>query len=241
MAERHRDVCILQPGYMPWLGYFDQAKLADVFVMYDDVQFDKNGWRNRNRACGPKGPVWLTVPVLHSGRTGQLVRDVEIGAGDWVRRHLGTLRACYARAPYFKDVFLPVEALLRSGKYRRLVDLNHDVHTLLAGMLGVAENRVYASELGVPALGRTERLVDICRRLKATRYISSDASRVYMREELWRHAGIELVYQNFPNPPYPQYGAFVPRLSAIDALMWCGPEAARLVGISHAKDKAPPS
>jgi WbqC-like protein family len=68
---------VLQPGYLPWLGYFDLLNKADVFVHYDDVQFDKHGWRNRNRVKGPKGAIWLTVPVLHSGRMGQLILDVD--------------------------------------------------------------------------------------------------------------------------------------------------------------------
>src|SRR5436305_11804238 len=96
---------VLQPGYLPWLGYFDLMHKADVFVHYDDVQFDKHGWRNRNRIKGPNGEVWLTVPVLHTGRFGQSVLEVEIDERqNWQRRHLATLTQSYARAPFIERV-----------------------------------------------------------------------------------------------------------------------------------------
>jgi hypothetical protein len=101
---------VLQPGYLPWLGYFDLMRRADVFVHYDDVQFDKHGWRNRNRVKGPKGGVWLTVPVRHSGRSGQPIRDVEIDhRQDWERKHVATISQLYARAPFL------LARLLREG------------------------------------------------------------------------------------------------------------------------------
>ncbi len=238
MPETHRDVCILQPGYFPWLGYFDQAKMADVFVLYDDIQFDKGGWRNRNRILFDGKPMWLTVPVLQSGRFGQTVRDVQIAGEQWPRKHLGTLRACYGRAPFFGEIYPAIEAHLLGRTYRWLVDLNRDIHTLFCTLLGVPENTCYSSTLGVPFHGRTQRLVDICRSRNATRYISADASRSYMQEELWRSAGIDLVYQSYPHPIYAQFGKpFVSHLSAIDALMFCGPAARAFVGISHDKHR----
>src|SRR5258708_29729829 len=98
---------VLQPGYLPWLGYFDLLKKADVFVHYDDVQFDKHGWRNRNRVKGPKGAVWLTVPALHGGRGPQSILDVEIDNRQrWRRKQLSTLDHLYSRAP-FSTPYLP--------------------------------------------------------------------------------------------------------------------------------------
>src|SRR6202040_536730 len=98
---------VLQPGYLPWLGYFDLLKKADVFVHYDDVPFDKHGWRNRNRVKGRKGAMWLTVPVRHSGRAGQSILGVEIdNRQNWRRKHLSTIGQLYAHAPYV-DAILP--------------------------------------------------------------------------------------------------------------------------------------
>jgi WbqC-like protein family len=115
---------VLQPGYLPWLGYFDLLQKADVFVHYDDVQFDKHGWRNRNRVKGPKGAIWLTVPVFHSGRTGQSILDVEIDdRPDWRRKHLSTVAQSYARAPFI-DTVLPRLRNIIERPWLRLVDLD---------------------------------------------------------------------------------------------------------------------
>lgn len=240
MSERHRDVCILQPGYLPWLGYFDQAKCADTFVLYDDVQFDKHGWRNRNRILMAGRPLWLTVPVAHSGRFGQLVRDTRIVPGSWASKHAKSIRQAYAKAPFFKDVFPAFEAYLLGKSYEWLVELDVDGHRLFGNFLGLARNTVFSSELGVQSDNRTQRLVDICTKLGASRYISSDASAEYMEDERWRLAGVDLVYQRYPHPRYDQNGdGFVSHLSALDALMYAGPRAtAGFVGISHRKERA---
>ena len=116
-----RTVVILQPGYLPWLGFFDQMRRADVFVHYDDVQFDKHGWRNRNRVKGPWAePHWLTVPVRHRGWPN--LQDVEIdNRGPWARKHVATLAHFYASAP-FLDRYLPELAELLERRWERLVD-----------------------------------------------------------------------------------------------------------------------
>jgi WbqC-like protein family len=99
---------LLQPGYMPWLGYFDLLQKADVFVHCDDVQFDKHGWRNGTRVKRPKGAIWLTVPVFHSGRGGQLILDVEIDdRQDWRRKHLSTVASCSAHEGLMGRLALP--------------------------------------------------------------------------------------------------------------------------------------
>jgi hypothetical protein len=142
---------VLQPGYLPWLGYFDLLKKADVFVHYDDVQFDKHGWRNRNRVKGPKGAVWLTVPVRHSGRSGQSILNVEIDdRQDWRRKQLSTVGQLYARAP-FTDTVLPQLRNIIERPWLRLVDLDLALIDWLAVEIGIATPRHRASELGLAA------------------------------------------------------------------------------------------
>ena len=105
---------ILQPGYLPWLGFFEQLQRADVFVIYDDVQFDKRGWRNRNRVKGPDGPVWLTVPVIQKGRFRQKVTQVSIDNDyPWRRKHLEAIRRYYSRTPYFDRYFPELEEVIQ--------------------------------------------------------------------------------------------------------------------------------
>src|SRR5882672_7854264 len=117
-------VVILQPGYLPWLGFFDQFARSDVFVFYDDVQFDRRGWRHRNRIKAPTGAQWLTVPVLKKGRFTQAIRDTRIDTTyAWPHKHLGSLRACYARAPFFDSYYPALERVLGRG-WEFLVDLD---------------------------------------------------------------------------------------------------------------------
>jgi len=113
-----RTLVVLQPGYLPWLGFFDQMRRADAFIYYDDVQFDKHGWRNRNRVKAPDGrPHWLTVPVLHSGRNWPRILDVGIdNRTPWARKHVGTLRQFYSRAPHLERYLPELADAASSGR-----------------------------------------------------------------------------------------------------------------------------
>ena len=119
-------LAVLQPGYLPWLGFFDQVRRADHFVFYDDVQFDKHGWRNRNRVKSGKGPVWLTVPVRARGRMGQRINEVEIAEGvPWARKHLQTIEQLYAQSPY-RSLYLPELSELLQRRWRSsLTSISH--------------------------------------------------------------------------------------------------------------------
>src|SRR5215475_2353992 len=239
VAERHLDVAVMQPGYLPWLGYFDMVALADAFVLYDDVQFDKGGWRNRNRILGSRGgPQWLTAPAMTAGRLGQTIRDTELKPNNWQVKHLRTIQQIYARAPFFDWCFPGIDRYLGGGTYRWLVDLCLDGHNGLSALLGLQTPLILSSELGFRGIGATERLVAICKSCGATRYIAANASKSYMDESLWRAAGIALVYQNYPHPAYAQFDDdFVSHLSILDALMFVGPATRTLVGVSHPKER----
>ena len=213
---------VLQPGYLPWLGYFDLMHKADVFVHYDDVQFDKHGWRNRNRVKGPKGPVWLTVPVRHSGRSGQSILDVEIDDGqDWRRKHISTVSQLYARAPFLPAILPRLEEILERP-WGRLVDLDLAVVDWLAAELGIAKPCHRASELGI-AGDRNERLLDLCRHFGATRYLSGNSAQDYLDVARFRAAGIDVAWHDYAHPSYAQlHGDFVPYLSVLDLLLNVG-------------------
>jgi hypothetical protein len=216
---------VLQPGYLPWLGYFDLLQKADVFVHYDDVQFDKHGWRNRNRVKGPKGAIWLTVPVFHSGRAGQSILDVEIDdRQDWRRKHLSTVAQSYARAPFI-DTVLPRLRNIIERPWLRLVDLDLALIDWLAMEIGIATPRHRASDLDVGG-DRNERLINLCRHFRATRYVSGNAAQDYLDEAQFAAAGIGVVWHNYIHPSYPQrHGEFVPYLSVLDLILNVGRES----------------
>jgi hypothetical protein len=218
-------IVVLQPGYLPWLGFFDQLRRADVFVYYDDVQYDKHGWRNRNRIKTQDGPRWLTVPVRH-GRDGfPAILEVEIDRrSPWARKHLATLRQAYARAP-FLGRYLPALEDLLERKWERLVDLDIACADLMAGWFGLRRRIERSSGLGIGG-ERSQRLVNICRHFGASTYVSGAAAESYLDVGLFEQHHIAVEWQRYAHPVYPQlHGEFVPYLSALDLLFNCGEDA----------------
>lgn len=220
---------VLQPGYLPWLGFFDQMRRADLFVYYDDVQYDKNGWRNRNRVKSPQGePHWLTVPVrVHS--LGQLINETEIDNRQaWARKHAGTLRQFYARAPHAGRYLPELEELL-ARRWERLLELDEAVVALMCRWMGLERRTLRSSELGAGG-ERSERLLRMCQQLGARRYLSGSAARSYLDVSLFERAGVEVEWQDYRHPTYPQqHGEFVPFLSALDLLLNCGAESLAVI------------
>jgi len=212
-------VVILQPSYLPWLGYFDQLCKSDIFVLYDDVQYDKHGWRNRNRIKTPQGFQWLTVPVLTHGLGKPTNREVRIKPGDpWQHKHVQALRSAYGKAAAFAEVFPQIEAWL-SKDWEFLWELNLAGLRLLCDMLGLHREIRLSSELGIGG-EKTERLVRICQALGADTYLTGDAAQSYVDEKEFASAGIRLEYHGYRHPTYTQlHGEFVSHLSIIDLLM----------------------
>jgi hypothetical protein len=217
-----KTLVVLQPGYLPWLGYFDLLSKADVFVHYDDVQFDNHGWRNRNRVKGPKGAIWLTVPVLHHGRGAQSILDVEIDdRRDWRRKHLSTIGQLYAHAT-FVDSILPRLREIIERPWPRLVDLDLALIDWLAEEIGISTPCYRASQLDIGG-DRIERLVNLCKYFGASRYISGNAARDYLDVTRFAAAGIDVVWHDYAHPTYAQqHGEFVPYLSVLDLVLNAG-------------------
>lgn len=223
-------VAILQPGFLPWLGFFDQMIRADHFVYYDDVQFDKHGWRNRNRIKTANGIAWLTVPVRHSGQHGQAILDTEIDhSKKWARKMIASLKQSYARSPHCERYLGELEQALCTDPPNLLVDLDLRLTELMRAWLGIRTTVLRSSELGIEG-GQTERLVSICKHLKADSYLSGNAAQDYLQQDLFEAAGISVVWQNYVHPIYPQlHGEFVPYLSAIDLILNVGPDSGSVV------------
>jgi hypothetical protein len=222
-------IAVLQPGYLPWLGYFDQEMSVDRFVLYDDVQYDRRGWRNRNRLKTPTGPGWLTVPVEQKGKYDQLIRDVKIDRTlPWKRKHLGAIETFYRKAPYFDKLFPELKSII-SKDWEYLWELDLVVAEWLNGVIGVTTPVTPASELGASGQ-KSDRLLDICKKLGATAYYSGAAGRHYLDLDLFKNAGIEVFFQEYEHPVYPQlHGDFVSHLSALDLVMIVGSEAGKVI------------
>jgi hypothetical protein len=220
-----------QPQYLPWLGYFDKVRSADLFVVLDKPQFEKNDWQNRNRVKGAQGPVWLTVPVLSKGRSQQSIGDVEInGREDWARKHWTTLELNYRKAPYW-GAYAPRLKAVYERPWTRLAELNMALFSVLADALEVRTPVQIESRIGSEGQA-TERLIDLCRRTGADAYLAGAGGAEYMDPGLFKAAGIRLLTQHYQHPSYRQQhpkAGFVPYMSAVDLLFNEGPAAARIL------------
>ena len=215
-------VTILQPSYLPWLGFFEQMHRSDQFVLYDDVQFTRRDWRNRNRVRVLEGSVWLTVPVIQKNKYEQSLLETKIdNSTSWKRKHLETIRCHYSKTPFF-DLHFPWCEKIFNSEWNFLLDLSLETIQYLKGELKINTPLLRSSELGEPG-NKTERLVSICKQLGATQYLSGESARNYISETDFFDQGIELEYQEYQHPEYPQrYEGFVPFLSTIDLLFNCG-------------------
>jgi hypothetical protein len=221
-------VVILQPSYIPWRGYFDQIWRADLFIFYDDVQYDKHGWRNRNQIKTVQGKQWLTIPVHSQGVTkGVTIKEVRIGwARPWARDHLKALTFAYSKAPYFRD-YLPLLESFYGRRDECLADFTIETTLALSRALGITSTRfLRSSELdGIEGL-KTDRLIQILKQVGATNYISGPAARDYIDPEKFERAGIALEYMEYNYPEYPQlYPPFDPYVTVLDLLFMTGKDA----------------
>lgn len=214
-------VAVHQPQYIPWLGYFDKIDRADAFVFLDTVQFKKNEFQNRNRIKGANGAQWLTVPVFQ--RHGQRISEVAINNADkWRKKHIMALTSCYGKAPFFDEYFGAFEELL-SREWDELSPLNMETVRLIASMLDIETVFHTASELGDFPEERDMRLVRIVRELGGDTYIAGAGGREYMDTSVYADSGVEVVFQDYSHPSYPQlFGEFEPYLSVIDLLFNAG-------------------
>jgi len=221
-------VAVLQPGYLPWLGFFDQMIRSDIFIIYDDVQYDRNGWRNRNRIKTPHGPLWLTVPVHVRGFP--LIKDVRVNnTTAWGRKQLAGVQCNYARAPHYTEHVDELSRILLR-KWEFLVDLDLEILAWLRRVLQIATPVRLSSEMGLQG-DRIARLLEVCQMTGATHYLTGDAARSYLQEDLFASAGVCVEYQNYHHPVYQQlHGEFIPYLSVLDLILNCGPRSRGILG-----------
>lgn len=210
---------IMQPSYLPWLGYFDLMDQANIFVILDSVQFAKRSWQQRNRIKTATGELMLTVPVLTKGHRDQRIDEALIEpTANFGPQHLGSIRAAYAKAPEFASQFPPLEAILRKPP-ESLADLDLALIRHFREVLGIQTPIVHSSTLAA-AGSKVDLLIAICKEVGTDRYISPPGSKVYIDENnVFASSGIELVYHNYRHPTYRQsHGEFLPYMSIIDLL-----------------------
>lgn len=218
-----KKIAIVQSNYIPWKGYFDLIATVDEFIIFDDMQYTRRDWRNRNKIKTPQGLKWLTVPVKVKGKYHQTIRETEIDGISWADVHWNTLLHHYHRAPHFDDVSALLEPLYRQRQYTHLSTLNRTLITAVCNYLGITTT-ISDSQSYRLIEGKTERLADLCAQAGGTEYISGPAAKGYLDEHILASHGIKLTWFDYTGyPEHPQlWGEFVHHVSILDMLFNCG-------------------
>ena len=222
-----KTLVILQSNYIPWKGYFDLMRDADEFVLYDDRQYTKGDWRNRNQVKTPDGPRWITIPVEMKGRLTRRIDEVEIADRSWADSHWSRIEQLYRRTPHFRDYGPKIEALYRAAASELLLSrVNRIFLEGIRDLLGIRTPLRWSTEFP-DSDGKTERLVEICRAVGSDRYLTGPAARDYIDASCFERAGIELVYKNYDGyPEYPQpHPPFSHHVTILDLIFNAGPDA----------------
>ncbi|SPO69304.1 conserved protein of unknown function [Pseudomonas sp. JV241A] len=200
---------------------------VDEFIIFDDMQYTRRDWRNRNQIKTPQGSQWLTVPVLVKGKYHQKIRETEIDGTDWASSHWRALEQNYKRAPYFKEIQEWLQPLYLEQQYSHISVLNRHLIEAVCKYLGI-QTRITNSWDYTLLDGKTERLADLCAQAGATEYISGPAAKDYIDKTVFCSMGIKLTWFDYAGyQEYPQlWGEFSHGVTVLDLLFNCGHEAA---------------
>lgn len=218
-----KKVAILQSNYIPWKGYFDLIAAVDEFILYDDMQFTKRDWRNRNQIKTPQGVQWLTVPVNVKGKYHQTIRETVIEGHDWTQTHWKTLVLNYSRTPYFKEIATWLEPLYLNQLNTSLSELNRQFIEAICHYLNI-KTKITNSWDYVLTEGKTERLANLCTQAGGTEYISGPSAKNYIDEDVFTEQGIKLSWFDYSDyTEYPQlWHDFTHGVTVLDLLFNCG-------------------
>lgn len=218
-------IAIMQPTYLPWMGYLAMVDRVDQFVFLDNVQFDRRSWQQRNRIKTANGETMLTVPVRTKGRRDQRINEVEIDTDqDFAVRHIRSIEHAYARAPFYGHFAPEFFDQLRTPDMF-LSDMTISVVGWLLRQFAIDTECVRASALDVE--GQKDTLLsNISQQLGADIYLSPPGAANYLdQSDAFREAGISVRYHDYEHPTHQQInGVFQPFMGAIDLLFNCGPE-----------------
>jgi hypothetical protein len=214
-------IAIHQPQFLPYMGFFDKMKNADIFVLLDTVQFTKNEWQNRNRIKTSQGWQWLTVPVVH--QFGQTIREVKIcDHTNWRKKHIHTLTTNYSKAQYF-DKYKSIIEKCYQTEWKNLVYLNIHLINEIKKILNIDTTLHLASNIGELTETPDERLISIIKYFNGNIYLSGIGGKNYLNLSKFQAEKIEVIFQEFKHPKYDQqFSDFEPNLSIIDFLLNCG-------------------
>ena len=221
-----KKVAILQSNYIPWKRYFDMIAAVDEFILFDDMQYTRRDWRNRNQIKTPQGVQWLTVPVQVKGKYEQKIKDTLIDGSDWAVAHWKTLEQNYRRAPHFDEVAAWLEPLYITESYTHISQLNRHFIEAVCHYLGI--KTVIRNSWDFTLLdGKSKRLANLCKQVGGTEYISGPSAKDYIEERIFTDMNIRLTWFDYSGyPEYPQlWGEFTHGVTILDLLFNCGKDS----------------
>ena len=190
-----KKIAILQSNYIPWKGYFDIINMVDEFILYDEVQYTKNDWRNRNKIQTSQGVQWLTIPVRQK-ELSQLIKDTKIQDKRWAKKHWATIKQNYSKAPYFKDYKYIFEELYLNNSEECLSQINYKFIVSICKILGITTKIRWSNEFELID-GQTEKLLGICKDCDADVYLSGASAQNYFDEALAKKENIKVEWMDY--------------------------------------------
>lgn len=195
-------IAIVQSSYIPWKGYFDLIRSVDEFILYDDAQYTKRDWRNRNKIKTPDGLLWLTIPVQVKGKFDQKVKDTLISDLEWRQNHWKAIVRSYARADYFHDYKELFEELYLGYQENLLSQVNYRFLTAICKILGINTKLSWSMDYQLSGC-KTGKLISLCQQTGAGEYLSGPTAKGYIDESFFNRAGIKLTFIDYSG--YPEY------------------------------------
>lgn len=229
-----KKIAILQSNYIPWKGYFDLIASVDEFIIYDDMQYTRRDWRNRNLIKTPTGVQWLTIPVQVKGQYHQLIKDTLVDGNDWATKHWKSLVTNYSKASAFKNVTSWLEPIYLESKFTHLSEINYRMISAICSYLDINTQISTSSQYGVID-GKTERLVDLCLKAGGNIYISGPSAVNYIEEEKFTEKNIQLKWFEYGGyVEYPQlWQGFTHHVSILDLLFNVGKDAKKYMKFTN--------
>jgi len=225
-----KKIAILQSNYIPWKGNFDLINLADEFIFYDEVQYTKKDWRNRNKIKTPNGLAWLSIPVYSEGhqQNGQQIKDTLVADFSWAKKHWVTILQNYKKTPFFNEYRDILEELYLGKEESHLCEINYKFIRAINEILGIKTKISFSTDYKLID-GKVEKIIDLVRQAEGTEYIVGPAAKSYIDEKSFEDANIKLTWMDYSGyPEYPQlYPPFEHGVSILDLIFNCGKDATK--------------
>ncbi len=221
-----KKVLITQSNYIPWKGFFDALNLADEFIAYDDAQYTKRDWRNRNRIKTNNGLIWLSIPVSVKGKFNQKISETMISDNQWKNKHWKSLEYNYKKSPCFQEYGHIIKQLYDTAPSQNLSETNHFFTKKICEILDI--NTQFSQSHDYELIqGKNERLLHLCKQANADVYLSGPSAKSYLDEDLFAKENVLIEYLNYSDyPEYPQlFPPFNHEVSILDLIFNTGPDA----------------